>query len=223
MLKKCAICKKQFNAIKSTITCSNICSKLNKLLWDKKYRQKHPEYMKKWEKTHKKFRKEYCKKYYLTNKKILNQKRKLSYQKNKRKELFLNKLWIKNNHNKRRNQKKNYYNRKKTDIKFRILVNLRSQINRFVKFPIKYNSTMKLVGCSIKQLKQHLESHFTNGMNWNNYGTGWNGKGMKEWHIDHIRPCASFDLSKSSEQRKCFHYTNLQPLWAKENLSKGAK
>jgi hypothetical protein len=51
-------------------------------------------------------------------------------------------------------------------------------------------------------------------MNWQNYG---------QWHIDHIRPCASFDLKDPIEQAKCFNYTNLQPLWAKENLSKGAK
>jgi len=51
-------------------------------------------------------------------------------------------------------------------------------------------------------------------MSWNNHG---------EWHIDHIKPCTSFDLSKLSEQKKCFHYKNLQPLWAKDNLSKGAK
>lgn len=79
---------------------------------------------------------------------------------------------------------------------------------------------MKLVGCSLEQLKKHLQSKFTKGMTWENYGTGWHGKGMKEWHIDHIRPCASFDLSKASEQKKCFNYSNLQPLWAKDNLSK---
>jgi hypothetical protein len=50
-------------------------------------------------------------------------------------------------------------------------------------------------------------------MNWDNYG-------FYGWHIDHIRPCASFDLSKPSEQRKCFNYTNLQPLWATENWGK---
>ena len=49
-------------------------------------------------------------------------------------------------------------------------------------------------------------------MAWDNYGTGQNGKGTQEWQIDHIKPCASFDLSKESEQKKCFHYTNLQPL-----------
>jgi len=71
---------------------------------------------------------------------------------------------------------------------------------------------MKLVGCSIDFLKQHLENKFKPGMSWKNYG---------KWHIDHIRPCASFDLRKPAEQKKCFHYSNLQPLWAKENLVKG--
>ena len=73
---------------------------------------------------------------------------------------------------------------------------------------------MKLVGCSIDQLKQHLEFQFKPGMTWNNYG---------KWHVDHKKPCASFDLSKPSEQRKCFNWKNLQPLWAEENLSKGAR
>ena len=51
-------------------------------------------------------------------------------------------------------------------------------------------------------------------MTWENHG---------EWHIDHIKPCASFNLLNEDEQKKCFHYTNLQPLWASENLSKGCK
>ena len=50
-------------------------------------------------------------------------------------------------------------------------------------------------------------------MTWENHTT-------HGWHIDHVKPCAVFDLSKPEEQKKCFHYTNLQPLWAKENLSK---
>ena len=75
--------------------------------------------------------------------------------------------------------------------------------------------------CSIEFLKKHLESQFKEGMNWKNQGRGWENKGMQEWHIDHKIPCASFNLSKKSEQRECFHYTNLQPLWAKENYKKG--
>jgi hypothetical protein len=75
----------------------------------------------------------------------------------------------------------------------------------------KYNSALVLLGCSVDQLKQHLELQFKPRMSWSNYG---------KWHIDHIKPCAKFNLSKASEQRRCFHYTNLQPLWAKENLQK---
>ena len=73
---------------------------------------------------------------------------------------------------------------------------------------------MKLIGCSIESLKNYLEKQFKKDMTWHNHG-------LYGWHIDHIRPCISFDLIKKSEQKKCFHYTNLQPLWAKENLSKG--
>lgn len=80
----------------------------------------------------------------------------------------------------------------------------------------KNNKTIELLGCDINTLKNHLESKFKKGMTWKNYG-------FYGWHIDHIRPCSSFDLTKESEQKKCFNYKNLQPLWAKDNLSKHAK
>ena len=73
---------------------------------------------------------------------------------------------------------------------------------------------MELIGCNIDQLKKHLSKKFKNGMNWNNHG---------EWHVDHIKPCASFDLKCPVQQLACFNYNNLQPLWASENMSKGAK
>lgn len=73
---------------------------------------------------------------------------------------------------------------------------------------------MELIGCSIEQLLEHLESQFQDGMTWDNYG---------EWHIDHIKPCAMFDFTKEEDQRECFHYTNLQPLWAEDNLRKSDK
>ena len=65
-----------------------------------------------------------------------------------------------------------------------------------------------------KGVKGFLEAKFKEGMTWENHG---------EWHIDHIKPCVSFNLLDENEQKKCFHYTNLQPLWASENLSKGCK
>jgi hypothetical protein len=109
-----------------------------------------------------------------------------------------------------------WLNRRKLYIECKILDNLRKRINNAIKNNYKSIFTMQLIGCSIDQLKKYLELKFKSGMNWNNYG-------KYGWHIDHIRPCASFDLTKSSEQKRCFHYTNLQPLWAKENLSKGRK
>lgn len=68
--------------------------------------------------------------------------------------------------------------------------------------------------CKILKPLSYLSLLFSDGMSWDNYG---------EWHIDHIIPCAAFDLSNPTEQKQCFHYTNLQPLWAYENKSKGAK
>jgi hypothetical protein len=72
----------------------------------------------------------------------------------------------------------------------------------------------KYLGCTIEFLKEYIESLFMKGMTWDNYG---------EWHLDHIRPCASFDLTAPVQQAKCFHWSNLQPLWAHDNISKGAK
>jgi len=98
-------------------------------------------------------------------------------------------------------------------INIRIKNSLRSRLYAFVKGK-NANSSFEFVGCSIDELKKHLSSQFTEGMSWKNYG---------EWHIDHIKPCSSFDLSIEEQQHKCFHYSNLQPLWAKDNLKKGAK
>ena len=69
---------------------------------------------------------------------------------------------------------------------------------------------------SMEELKYYLEGKFQSGMTWENHG-------FRGWHIDHILPCSSFDFTKIEEQKKCFHYTNLQPLWAHENLTKAEK
>jgi hypothetical protein len=102
--------------------------------------------------------------------------------------------------------------RRKSDVEFRILGNLRGRVGSAVKLKAKKAAkTTVLVGCSMDQLLTFLEAEFTEGMTWENMG---------EWHIDHIRPCASFNLEDPEEQKKCFHWTNLQPLWAADNFAK---
>lgn len=96
----------------------------------------------------------------------------------------------------------------------RIVENLRRRTRAVLEGINKSAATLELIGCSPKQLKAHLERLFVDDMSWDNY---------RAWHIDHIKPCGSFDLTISTEQIKCFHYTNLQPLWATDNLEKGAR
>ncbi len=113
---------------------------------------------------------------------------------------------------------KNRYkrNRIKRDPTFKILHRLRTRILLVLNGKKKAESSMNLLGCTADDFKKHIESQFKDDMSWENYG-------IKGWHIDHIRPCASFDLSIAEEQKKCFHYTNLQPLWWFDNLSKRDK
>lgn len=102
----------------------------------------------------------------------------------------------------------------KKSIKHKIVRNLRRRVHHALKGETKSESTLSLLGCSINYLKEYLESKFQQGMTWDNYG---------EWHIDHIKPCSAFDLSDPVQQKECFAYTNLQPLWAIDNLKKAYK
>ena len=106
--------------------------------------------------------------------------------------------------------------RKEIDPNFKLVCTLRTRIGTVLSKikQDKYMHTMELVGCTIDELKKHLESKFEEGMTWQNHG---------EWHIDHIVPCCSFDLTKKINQQVCFNWSNLQPMWGKENLSKSGK
>jgi hypothetical protein len=97
----------------------------------------------------------------------------------------------------------------------RLANHLRGRMRKALKRFTKCGRTYEIIGCSPAQIKLHLESQWSPEMNWENYGT--------YWQVDHIIPCARFDLSKPEEQRRCFHYTNLQPLTAKDNHAKGAR
>ncbi len=116
------------------------------------------------------------------------------------------------------NISRDFIEKRKTDINFKLKDNLRRRLNNALKGNTKSKRTLKLLGCTIEQLKIHLQSQFTEGMTWDNHG-----KGYANWNIDHKLPCASFDFSKKSEQLKCFNYKNLQPLWAIDNLRKSDK
>jgi hypothetical protein len=109
------------------------------------------------------------------------------------------------------------YNRKKRkeDVNFKIAGGYRCRVYSALKSNQKTGKTMDVLGCSVEELRIYLEKKFQEGMSWNNYN--YNG-----WHIDHIKPCSLFDLSIPEEQKKCFHYTNLQPLWAKDNFKKSS-
>ena len=105
-----------------------------------------------------------------------------------------------------------------TDPEFKLKHSLRTRFRTELKKKNcnKTNDVFTLTGCSIPFLKEHLEQQFKQGMTWDNHTTD-------GWHIDHIRPCCSFDLTKKEQQEECFHYSNLQPLWATDNLKKGGK
>lgn len=105
-------------------------------------------------------------------------------------------------------------NRRKTDVAFRLLGNLRGRIYAALKGKQKSKRTPHLIGCTIAELKAHIERQFTEGMSWENYG---------QWHIDHIKPCCMFNLLDESEQSACFHFSNLQPMWAMDNFRKNGR
>jgi len=105
-------------------------------------------------------------------------------------------------------------NRLKIDIKYRMSENIRRRINAAFKGNNKSKSTINMLGCSIDSLKRHLSKKFKIGMSWDNYG-------IHGWHIDHIIPLSSAKTIEDIE--KLCHYTNLQPLWAKDNLQKSNK
>ena len=161
----------------------------------KKYREKNREKVKEY---NKKYREKHREKMNLFYKKYY------SKHKDKRKET------------KRKYRKKRNENRRKrynTDKNYRLRCILRSRLKNALKAQkgTKNLSALKLVGLNLDKLKKWIESQFQKGMTWENI------------HIDHMMPCASFDLTDEKNHAICFHYTNLKPEFAKDNISFGAK
>ena len=119
------------------------------------------------------------------------------------------------NAQRRKNKRKRWH----SDTAFRMESLIRKRVNQFLTKKTRSAKTMELLGCDIDFLKIYLQytayANYYLDFDIENYSS-------KEYHIDHIVPCASFDLSDSKQQKQCFHYSNLQILGAKENISKGA-
>jgi hypothetical protein len=175
----------------------------------KEYRLKHLEHIVEYRKKYNLNNKENRKFYKLKNKDKLNKQNK-QYRLNNKEKI---EKWRQNNRIKINNNANEYNkNRKLIDSFFKLKMNIRSLICTGIRRQgyKKTSKTFEILGCSYDELKKHLEKQFTEGMTWDNYG---------KWHIDHIYP-----ISKAIDEQhliKLNHYTNLQPLWAIENLKKG--
>jgi hypothetical protein len=152
---------------------------------------------------------DYCelqnKQYYTINREKIIKRNHLWYEDNK------DKLWVARRERYRKHRE-GLLNNKEKDVLFYLRMALRRRLNDAIKKNTKSGSAVRDLGCSILALKKHLESKFQSGMSWSNYG---------RWHIDHIIPLAFFDLTDREQLLKACHYTNLRPLWANENCSKG--
>lgn len=100
------------------------------------------------------------------------------------------------------------------NVNFHLGTTLRNRLRKAIKRGQKAGSAVKDLGCTIEEFKVHVEKQFTKDMSWDNYG---------KWHLDHIKPLILFDLTKRKQFLKACHFSNYQPLWASDNLSKGAK
>ena len=173
---------------------------------------KNKDYWKEYYKANKEKTLVRCALYYDQNKPQIQSKRKQRYLNNRDNILRSMKDYRDENRDKRLARDRTRY---RSDSNFKLACALRSRIRLSLtrKNVTKDEATMELIGCSIEQARAHIESLWQEGMTWSNHT-------LEGWHIDHIKPINTFDLSDAEQQKICFHYTNLRPLWARDNLSR---
>jgi len=203
-LKKCSKCNElqshtMFNKDKKgKYGVGSVCKKCCKINYQnnkdyfktkrKEHQLNNPELYKEYRKSHQLDNPELYKEYRKTlNSKLKSEK----YYENNKEKIIKNQI----------EYKKLKYN---TDTNFKISNLLRIRFYHAIKGK-KIDSILNIIGCNIEELKQYLESLFKFEMTWENHGI--------IWEIDHIKPCSSFDLSDKEQQKQCFNYTNLQPLF----------
>lgn len=193
--KICTICGKSFpntsehfhiNKDKLRSSCKK-CRNENQRRLNKENKEYISKYNKEYRKNNKEYFSSYGKKYRSINRETINSRY--------------------------RDHKRSYRNRKiKTDLLFKLSCYMRNGMYSCLKGRSKKSKTFDYIQCTPLELKSYLESKFTEGMSWDNYG---------KWHVDHIRPLSSFDFSVEENLYAAWHYSNLQPLWAEDNLKKG--
>lgn len=212
--------------------------KAYKNVYAKKYREEHKEAIKikqkKYREDHKEAKRFYDKNYIIENSEHIKQRSAHYRVKNAENIKIKDKKRYLKNIKTRKTKSREYYekhkeirkiysreyqrNRRKNDPIFKIICKLRKRIGEVLKFQGAKKSIKILdgIGCTPEFLRNYLEYQFREGMSWDNHS-------LKGWHIDHIKPCSSFDLNNPEEQKMVNHYTNLQPLWWWENLQKSDK
>lgn len=220
--KICSKCKKEKDVCEFGLQSSNKdnlkssckeCRKIEGKIYRKLNSEKRKETIKNWYNKNPNYNKEY----YSRNFVEINKKNKEWYYLNIEKHKENSKKWDELNKEKIKEYRNNRIKIiRKTDPIQNLKFNVRTRVYNILKTKniTKQNKTFDIIGCSPEFLKEHIEKQFKNEMTWENYG-------FYGWHIDHIIPLSS--AKNEEELYKLCHYTNLQPLWAKENLSKGAK
>jgi len=122
-------------------------------------------------------------------------------------------------------ERKNSYQRqkRKNDIQYKLGQILRVRLREAIRAKVKASKAIEYLGCTISELEAHLESQFHPNPRTSSERMTWINHTKEGWHIDHIKPLASFDLTDPEQLKEACHYTNLQPLWSQANLEKGSK
>ena len=195
--------------------------KFDKKAYKKKYYQENREYIKNKSKKYRSEHVERCKMYHKKYReenveKVKTKKRRYEQENVGRVKIYRKKYRKENSEYFKKYYREYEKNKRITNPIYKLVKSLRGRVRMALKYQgtKKSTKTLELLGASKEIVRNHLESLFVGGMTWENHGP-------KGWHIDHIKPCSSFDLTDLEQQKICFHYTNLQPLWWFENLSKG--
>ena len=193
------------------------------------------EYLRRWRELNRSKIRAYGRKRYALNKEKIRKEKLILHFKNRSHRLKTMREWKTRNaeHVKRykaryrmnNNDKIRAYQRRKrkelmtSSVAFVIRERLRKRITEALRNQrgSKSKKTMQFLGCSLEDFRIYIESKFDVGMNWSNWG-----KGKDKWNLDHIVPCAIFDLTKPEHQNRCFHFSNYQPLWQPDNSKKRA-